>query len=176
MKRIIMHWSAGTHTVSGLDREHYHYIVDGDGNVVTGRYPVEANRVIDRERGYAAHTWNCNTGAIGVALAAMAGASEYPFRAGKFPITDKQLLAFTRLVYRLSVQYSIPIKPDTVLTHAEVQPTLGITQKKKWDISWLPGMPAPGPAVSVGNALRRLIAAQKPSLAATILTKLGVSK
>ncbi len=26
------------------------------------------------------------------------------------------------------------------LSHAEVQPTLGIRQNAKWDISWLPGM------------------------------------
>jgi hypothetical protein len=176
MRRIIMHWSAGTYTVSGLDREHYHYIVDGDGAVVTGRFPVEANQVISRDRGYAAHTLNCNTGTIGVALAAMAGAIERPFKAGKFPITQDQLTAFTGLVYKLSVQYNIPITQETVLTHAEVQPTLGIKQRGKWDICWLPGMSASADPISVGNVLRRLIAAHKPSLATTILTKLGVIK
>lgn len=39
MQRIIIHWSAGAHTVSALDRQHYHYIVDDDGDVHVGIHP-----------------------------------------------------------------------------------------------------------------------------------------
>ncbi len=28
MKRLIWHWSAGTHTPSALDRQHYHFVID----------------------------------------------------------------------------------------------------------------------------------------------------
>jgi hypothetical protein len=34
--------------------------------------------------------------------------------------------------------YGIPVSPKTVLTHAEVQANLGITQRGKWDIARLP--------------------------------------
>jgi len=46
-----------------------------------------------------------------------------------------------------------------VLTHAEVQPTLGVRQRGKWDITWLPGMEAPGDPIDVGDVLRAKISA-----------------
>ncbi|NJM13637.1 MAG: amidase, partial [Synechococcaceae cyanobacterium SM1_2_3] len=68
MKRIIMHWSAGAHTVSAVDKKHYHFIIDGAGKVHAGNFPPEANRNPVKGQ-YAAHTLNCNTGSIGVAVA-----------------------------------------------------------------------------------------------------------
>ena len=159
MKRIIMHWSAGQNTVSDLDREHYHFIVDFQGKVVAGRYNPEANEVI-RGGAYAAHTLGCNTGSIGVAVAAMAGAIERPFSAGSSPITGPQLEAFTSLIADLAHTYGIAVTRKTILSHAEVQPTLGIHQRGKWDIAWLPGMKAPADPVIVGDRLRAEIAAK----------------
>lgn len=151
-----MHWSAGYYKASDLDKEHYHYIIEDDGKIVHGNLPPEANEnTSDGE--YAAHTRNCNTGAIGVAVAAMAGAEERPFTAGKFPITPAQVTALAYLCNDLAEKYHIPIRRDTVLTHAEVQPTLGIAQRGKWDITWLPGMTVPGNPVEVGDKLRSLI-------------------
>lgn len=63
MKRIILHWTAGTHRVSALDRAHYHFIVAGDGSVIEGDLRPEANRVINSGR-YAAHTRGPNIGQI----------------------------------------------------------------------------------------------------------------
>ena len=40
MKRIVMHWSAGTHRASALDRQHYHLVIQGDGSVVYGDKPM----------------------------------------------------------------------------------------------------------------------------------------
>ena len=37
----------------------------------------------------------------------------------------------------LCQRYGIPVTPKTVLSHAEVQGTLGIKQRGKWDISKL---------------------------------------
>jgi len=162
MTRIIWHWTAGTHVVTGTDRAHYHYIIAGDGSVVAGNHPPEAN-VSTADGAYAAHTLNCNTGSIGVAVAAMAGAVERPFSAGRFPITLKQVEALARLCARLCAQYEIPVTRETILSHAEVQPTLQIAQKGKWDIAWLPGMTKPGDPVRVGDEIRALIAeAMKP--------------
>lgn len=160
LKRIIIHWTAGAHTPSALDKTHYHFIIDGNGTVHEGKFKPEAN-VKPVSGKYAAHTLNCNTGSIGVSLAAMAGAVERPFSAGKHPITAKQLEALYVLIGKLCAQYSIPVTRQTVLSHAEVQPTLGIKQRGKWDIAWLPGMPSPGDPVAVGDQIRKMVSAPK---------------
>jgi len=159
LKRIICHWSAGTHNVSALDRSHYHYCVAGDGSIVPGiRKPEDNANTTDGA--YAAHTLNCNSGSIGIALAAMAGATERPFSAGAYPITTPQLDAFCGLAARLAKQYGIPNTRATILTHAEVSKTLGIAQRGKIDIMWLPGMTAMGDPIAVGDTIRAMIAAK----------------
>lgn len=161
LSRIIWHWTAGTHTVSDLDRKHYHFIVAGNGTVVHGAHQPEAN-IVTSDGSYAAHTRNCNTGSIGVAVAAMAGAKERPFSAGAFPVREAQIEALVGLTADLCRRYSIPVTPRTVLSHAEVQPTLGVAQAGKWDIAWLPGMAAPQDPIAIGNILRgRVLAHMK---------------
>jgi hypothetical protein len=153
MKRIIWHWTAGTHKASKTDREHYHFIIEGDGTVVPGNKPPEAN-LSTKDGDYAAHTKGCNTGAIGIAVAAMRGAVERPFSAGPSPITPAQMKALVDLTAKLSRQYGIPVTPQTILSHAEVQDTLGIAQRGKWDITWLPGAATPARARVIGDQLR----------------------
>jgi hypothetical protein len=163
VKRIIIHWTAGSHKASALDRKHYHFIIEGDGTIVMGNHKPEANASITKPNDsstYAAHTRGTNTGAIGIAVAAMAGAQERPFNAGRFPITPRQVEALVAHCQRIARVYGIPITRQTVLTHAEVQPTLGIKQAGKWDITWLPGMAGPDDPVKVGDKLRALIAAK----------------
>lgn len=159
LKRVIIHWTAGTNKASVVDKRHYHYIVEGDGAVVAGDLAPEANA--DTSDGYAAHTRNLNTGSIGVAFAAMHGAKERPFDAGAYPITPKQVDAMARLVWTLCEKYRIPITRTTVLTHAEVQPTLGVAQSGKWDVTWLPDMAWPADPVTAGDMLRKEISKAK---------------
>jgi len=159
LKRIILHWSAGTHNVSALDRSHYHYCVAGDGSIVPGIRRPEDN-ASTTDGAYAAHTLNANSGSIGIAMAAMAGATERPFNAGPYPITTPQLDAFCGLAARLARQYGIPNTRATILTHAEVSQTLGIAQRGKWDICWLPSMTGPQNAIAVGDTIRAMIAAK----------------
>ncbi len=158
LSRIIMHWTGGAHVVSSVDRAHYHFIIGGDGSVHPGNHAPEANISV-RDGAYAAHTADCNTGSIGVAVAGMHGALERPFSAGGFPIREVQVEALVRLVADLCRKYGIPVTPQTVLSHAEVEPTLGIAQAGKWDIAWLPGMNAPADPVAIGNTLRNRISA-----------------
>lgn len=139
MKRVIMHWTAGTYNVSALDKEHYHFIVSGDGVVVPGKWPVSANENPVKGK-YAAHTLNCNTGSIGISMACMAGAEENKTN-GKYPMTDVQFEAMCERVATLCFNYHIPITPKTVLSHAEVQTNLGIKQRGKWDFTVLPFKP-----------------------------------
>lgn len=158
MKRIIIHWTGGSNSVSDIDRKHYHFIVDGNGEVHNGDLKPEANNDCT-DGNYAAHTRRCNTGSIGVALAGMHGAKEVPFDAGNYPINYLQLETMADLCADLCETYGIKVTPKTVLTHAEVEPTLGIKQRGKWDICWLPDMDERvGDAIEVGNRLRRMIA------------------
>lgn len=150
-----MHWTAGSHKASALDKKHYHFVVEGDGTVVKGDRSPEDN--LDTSTGYAAHTRGLNTGSIGVSMCAMANAKEKPFETGKWPITEVQLRSFVKLVAKLSKEYGIEVNGRNVLTHAEVQPTLSVRQNGKWDISWLPNMDTPADPVLVGNDLRGMI-------------------
>lgn len=153
MKRIILHWTAGTYKANSTDKQHYHYIIEGDGTVVTGKFPPEAN-LKTLPGHYAAHTRNCNTGAIGVSLACMAGAVENPFKAGKYPMTKIQWDRMIDLVADLARKYRIPVEPHTILSHAEVQVTLAIPQAGKWDFTRLAFEPSIKGAREIGNLLR----------------------
>jgi len=148
-----MHWTAGGAKASALDRDHYHYLVQQDGQIIPGVYKPEDN-ISTSDGRYAAHTKDANTGCIGVALCGMRGAAERPFLPGPAPITWLQIGVFCGLVADLCIRYSIPVTRLTVLSHAEVQPTLGIKQRGKWDIAWLPGMASVGNPVEIGDRLR----------------------
>jgi len=158
MKRIIWHWTAGGGRANATDRKHYHFIIEADGTVIPGNHPPEANqRPIAKPNDtstYAAHTARANTDALSISLAGMRGAKERPFDAGPSPITPAQVGSLVKLTAKLCQQYVIPVERDTTLSHAEVQPTLGIAQRGKWDITWLPGMDGPGDPVQIGDQLR----------------------
>ena len=153
MKRIIMHWTASGDEVTGNDREHYHEIVDRQGRRVLGIHKPEAN-LKPKKGKYAAHTRALNTGSIGLAMDCMANAKERPFNPGTAPMTQKQLDAFLLMVAEYCDTYKIPVTRKTVLTHAEVQPTLGVWQRGKWDINWIPGWTKSVSPVAAGDALR----------------------
>lgn len=156
LKGIVMHWTAGGAKASALDKQHYHYLVQQDGQIIPGACKPEDN-ISTSDGKYAAHTMNANTGRIGVSLCGMMGAVERPFQPGSAPITWLQIEVFCGLVADLCVRYSIPVTRLSVLSHAEVQPSLLIKQRGKWDIAWLPGMVSVGNPVDVGDRLRRMI-------------------
>ena len=159
MKRIIMHWSAGAHRASKEDRAHYHLMIEGGGNVVYGDKPISANAA-PLSKDYAAHTAKLNTDSIGVAVCAMRGARQAPFSPGQYPITEAQVQGLVREVARLAKSYNIPVTRQTILSHAEVQPTLGVRQAGKWDIAWIPGWKSATDPIGVGDHLRALIRAE----------------
>lgn len=149
LARIHGHWTAGGHLANAVDLKAYHVLVEGSGRVIQAA-PHTAPK---------SHTLGANGGAIGVSMCAMAGAVERPFNAGSSPITPAQLQAFICEIARLSCAYDIPVTRWSVLTHAEIQQTLGIRQRNKWDITHIPGMSAPGDPIAVGDELRRRIIA-----------------
>lgn len=155
MKRVIVHWTAGTYRASDLDTEHYHLLIEGSGQIVRGRNPISANQAPAREP-RASHTKNCNTGSIGVAVCCMADAVERPFKAGLFPLTERQWNVLSEVVAELCRAYGIDVTPDTVLAHGEVQDRLNIPQRGKWDPMVLPFAPARVPA-DVMNGFRERV-------------------
>ena len=153
IKRIILHWTAGSNTTSAVDKEHYHKIVNGNGAIVIGDHKIEDN-LSTSDGIYASHTRGCNGGAIGVAMAGMMGA-EGPDKIGKYPLKKVQWDACMELVKALARQYKIPVTPTTILTHAEVQNNLGIRQNGKIDIAFgVPGKPELRTAKAVGDFIR----------------------
>jgi N-acetyl-anhydromuramyl-L-alanine amidase AmpD len=156
MKRIIFHWTAGVYKASDVDKAHYHFLIDGDGNTVLGVHEVSDNESTSDDD-YAAHTFNCNTGSIGVSLCCMVGAVEKPFNSGKCPMKKLQWDKMVVLGAKLCKQYGIKITPKTILSHAEVQTNLGIKQKGKWDFTRLAFDPSVVGAKACGDKLRREI-------------------
>jgi hypothetical protein len=163
LHRVHLHWTAGAYGVIDMERRAYNELVDRDGNVHSGVFRPEAQA--NYRVGHAAsHTLNGNTGAIGLAVDAMAGAVERPFDPGSAPLTWPQLDALCARAAQHCEMYDIPVSRWSVMTHAEVQPTLGIVQRWKWDITWLPDMSAPGDPVQVGDRLRAMVREQMQGL------------
>ena len=159
MKRIVLHWTGGSYVASSLDKEHYHFLIDGERRLIRGKHPVTANVVIGSKSSdlYAAHTKGTNTGAIGVSICSMAEAQDKPGHFGKYPLTEAQWQRAAEVLAELCKRYSIPVTDQTVLTHAEVQPNLGIKQSGKWDIARLPFNSSLVGAKACGDDLRRRI-------------------
>jgi hypothetical protein len=158
MRGIVAHWTAGAHRASGLDRAHYHVLIEGDGRLVRGTHSIAAN-ASTADGVYAAHTLNLNRGFVGVALCCMAGAVERPFRPGSAPMTRAQWDRLPPVLADLCRAYRIPVTRKTVLSHAEVESELGVRQRGKWDVSRLAFDPSVVGARAVGDLFRARAAA-----------------
>lgn len=137
LSRVVAHWTSGTYKPNATDRIHYHYLIDGEGTMHRGDFSPPDN-LNTADGTYAAHTYHANTGSIGIALAAMRGATQQPFSAGDYPITRTQWNHLILAVADLCRRYGILPTKQTVLTHCEVGAHLGIPQRGKWDIARLP--------------------------------------
>lgn len=137
MKKIIIHWTAGGYYPNASEKNYYHFLVDKDGNVHNGSFKPENN--LKCVKGcYAAHTGGGNTGAIGVAMCAMAGFKNKN-DIGKYPITPIQFEAAMKLCADLALKYNIIVNSSNVMTHYE----FGIKNPKtssagKIDVTYIP--------------------------------------
>lgn len=100
MPRIICHWTAGGPKATNLDRQHYHILIEDDGDLVRGRFSIKDNEST-ADGVYAAHTRGLNTGSIGLAVCCMAGAQESPFAEGSHPMTERQWQVMAKAVAEL---------------------------------------------------------------------------
>lgn len=155
MKRIILHWTAGTNQPNSTDYEHYHYLINGDGMVINGKYTPEDNLDCSDKK-YAQHTGGGNTGSIGVAMCGMYGYKS-PSCVGNFPLTATQCETTFKKVAQLCKKYNIKITPEIVLTHYEFGKSHpNTTSHGKIDITFLPYLPKLK-ADEVGNYIRNKV-------------------
>lgn len=157
MNRIIWHHTGGSHAPNTTDDlPAYHFVIAGDGRVHRGVHPVSANAGRLRRGAYAPHTLGLNAGSIGIALASMGGSDwSQPFAAQWFP-TPAQVDSMLNLTADMCQEYQIPVNGRHVLSHAEVEQTLGVEQRNKWDFDYDPRRrrKARNP-VSIGDGLRK---------------------
>lgn len=158
MRGIVLHWTAGSYNPSEHDRRAYHILIDGDGKPHRGTPSIALNSGTLKP-GYAAHTLNCNTGFIGVSICSMGGAKESPFDAGVWPLRRLQMDAAVQVLADLCEKYDISPTRKSVLSHAEVQSSLGIRQRSKWDIARLAYDLDRRGAHEIGDAVRREVSA-----------------
>lgn len=159
MSRVHLHWTAGHHQPNPVDLRAYHFLVTGKPEVVRGVPSIALNSG-SLKSGYAAHTLNANTNAIGLSICGMAGAVESPFDPGRAPFTEAQFRHSAKACAVLCEAYGIPVSRRTTLSHAEVEPTLGIAQRWKWDITRLPWNPSVRGAIAIGDLWRDMVSDQ----------------
>lgn len=148
IKGIVIHWTAGTYTPNTTDKEHYHFLIDGNGKVIEGKYKPNDN-LNCKDGKYAQHTGGGNTGRIGIALCGM--------YSNEYPIKRLQLEALCKKCAELSKVYGISITSNTILTHSEFgHKNPHTTSFGKIDIDKLPCI-ALYDRVSIGNWLRNKI-------------------
>lgn len=126
-KKITFHWTAGTYAPNALDKQHYHFMIDGQGIIHTGRYRPEDNDNT-QDGAYAAHTALGNTGNIGIGICAMAGFTrppgpQKPVAQNRYqtpyPMKQSQLEAACQLAAQLCRRYRIAVSPQTIQHHWE---------------------------------------------------------
>lgn len=160
MNRITWHHTGGGYRPSAKDLSAYHRLIDGDGAVHDGDHPISANEPGRKLAAgqYAAHTLHLNSGNIGLSVCSMAkGEWSNPRASRAFP-RPVQIDALIRETARLCREYGIQPSRQHTLSHAEVQPTLGVKQKQKWDFDYQIRDVAERDPVAIGDELRQELA------------------
>lgn len=158
LKRIIIHWTAGTYAPNSVEKERYHYLIGYErlpeerGVIHRGKYRPEDN--IDCTDGeYAAHTGGGNTGSIGVAICAMLAYRDIK-HIGNYPIKPVQMEKCYELCAMLCNKYNIQISKNTVMTHYEFgRKNPHTTSRGKPDIMYLSSNPSL-PSGKIGEFIR----------------------
>jgi N-acetyl-anhydromuramyl-L-alanine amidase AmpD len=148
LNRITFHWTGGVYTPNNIDKHAYHFLIDGDGNVIKGDYRPEDNtNCLDGF--YAKHCGGGNTGNIGIAICGM--------YSNDYPIKRVQIEAACKLAAQLTMRYGIRITNRNVITHAEFgRQYPHTTSNGKIDIINLPCVAVYG-MNNVGNWIRNKV-------------------
>ena len=173
IRRIFLHWTGGHY---GTNEDAYHICIDRNG---------EAYLNCKSFLSFKAHTYEHNTGAIGIALLCgyegrcwapagkdaslldVAYESGHPAKAGcavidygEEPPTRKQIEGMAKIVALLCRELYLPIEEDTVMTHCEIAFIDGYgpgdgDPDMRWDLWFLPEPGSLGGALYPGGLLLR---------------------
>lgn len=152
LKFITIHWTGGTNKANEIDKQHYHFIIEGDGNIVEGIHKPEDN-INCQDGKYAAHTHRMNTGRIGISAAGMLG-FDLLNKKTDFPLRKVQMEKLFNLSAQLCLRYKIPCDKEHLGTHYEIGLEYPDSHNKgKIDITYLPYEPALLPNM-IGDYIR----------------------
>lgn len=157
IKRIHWHWTAGSYNVTADTTSHYNFVYDEKGKEYAGKPVLDQARYRAGVYG-ASHTLMANTGAVGLSVAGMHGANVIwgsgVVYQGEYPLTWDAIDAMLKKTVQLCREYDIKPSIWTTLSHAEVEETLGIKQRSKWDLRVLPESTKLMTAKDCGDVLR----------------------
>lgn len=137
LKRIIIHWTAGTGKANATDKAAYHFLVESDGKIITGKMKPEDNANCNDGK-YAAHCGGGNTGSIGISMCGMHGFKANQPKTTNYPLTQIQCEACWSKVAQLCKNYGFSVTKDTVMTHYEFGKSHPNTSSaRKIDITYL---------------------------------------
>ena len=146
---LYLHWTAGRYK-QFLDD--YHLSIDGEGQL---------HQTCSKFTDLKAHTYQRNSGAIGIALCCALDASWKGERPdlGTYPPTLKQLQNLAKVVAVLCTALGLAITPESVMTHAEEAALDGYgpgsgDRDTRWDLAWV--QDAKGNLCPGGDFLRQL--------------------
>jgi hypothetical protein len=159
-KGIVLHWTGGGPRANAVDLAAYHYVIEVDGTVVAGKWPVGANmrKLVDAK--YAKHTGGFNSFRVGLSCAGM---KDYrsPSSTGSFPLTEVQVERMLEVAaYFIELAKLDPLDPARLCTHQEVwtrHRVKGTQNHTKTDLEFLPFRTDLKPK-EVGDHLRRRVA------------------
>lgn len=139
LQRIIFHWTVSCNTPNATDLQHYHFLIDREGKVYSGKCVPEDN-INCNDGKYAAHTGGGNTGSIGISYVGMFGYNGRDIASTKYPLTKTQMEAGFKLAAELCKKYKLNLAdPMTIQTHygfGKRHPKT--TSYGKIDIIWTP--------------------------------------
>lgn len=140
IRQIFLHWSAGHY---GQPFDDYHICIDQNGEIYAMH--DDLSQIL-------AHTWQHNSGAVGMTLLCCAGATTKEL--GPEPPTSAQIECMAQTIGVLCAGLDLPCDFDHVRTHAEQADLDGYgpaTTCERWDLWFLQNGDAPG----TGGAILR---------------------
>lgn len=165
LRSISLHWTA--HDYEAVFPAYHYCLSRPDEVLIHHTHDLRENMRdvrLDPSLPYAAHTAGRNSWSIGVAVAAMRGATPSDF--GGCPLTEPQLDALCRVAAALASSYRIGVA--AIRTHAEAALDDGYfgagtgDEHLRWDIARLRPSPEPllpAEATATGDWFRERIAA-----------------
>lgn len=153
---VVLHWTGGGPKANSVDLGAYHFVVEQDGRVRAGTWPVAANMCQVGGDTYAKHTGGFNSFRVGISGAGMLDYAS-PENPGPWPLTEVQVDRMIELAaYFIGLTGADPRDPVRLCTHREVwtlHAIRGTRNHLKRDIEHLPFRPELGPE-QVGDWLR----------------------